>query len=118
MAAVTLAADAQAAPLPRHVGQCAVTRIKDVETRLQDGDQPVPDSGSAVQFVNGGYQVSYETVRAITHSRAGDPVRMCLIVIPRPCPPGDHRGRIYKTTNLRTHGSWTLPDSEHSCGGA
>jgi hypothetical protein len=113
-----LAGGAAAASLPKHVGECVLTQIKDVETRLQDGDTPVPDSGSAVQFVNGGYQVSYDTVGAITHSRAGDPVRMCLIVIPHPCPPGDDRGRIYKTTNLRTRRSWTLPDSEHSCGGA
>ena len=51
-------------------------------------------------------------------SRPGDVVRVCLVSIPRPCPPGDKRGRVYKTTNLRTHGEWTLPDSEHSCGGA
>ena len=43
---------------------------------------------------------------------------MCLIQIPYPCPPGDNRGRLYKTTNLRTHRSWTLRDAEHMCGGA
>jgi hypothetical protein len=119
LTAAVIAASAQAAPLPKHVGQCSTTRIKDVETRLQEADNtPVPDSGSAVVFVNGGYQVSYETIGAITHSRAGDPVRMCLVTIPHPCPRGDNRGRIYKTTNLRSHRSWTLPDSEHSCGGA
>ena len=31
---------------------------------------------------------------------------------------GDNRGKIYTTTNLRTLDSWTLTDSEHSCGGA
>ena len=31
---------------------------------------------------------------------------------------GDARGRIYTTTNLRTLESWTMPDSEHQCGGA
>lgn len=117
--AALLAGSALAAPLPRHIGQCASTRIKDVETRLQEaGGAPVPDSGSAVAFVNGGYQVSYETIGAVTHSRAGDPVRICLVSIPHPCPPGDHRGRIYRTTNLRNHRSWTLSDSEHACGGA
>jgi hypothetical protein len=45
-------------------------------------------------------------------------VRICLVSLPQNCPPGDTRGRIYKTTNLRTRQSWTLPDSEHSCGGA
>ena len=31
---------------------------------------------------------------------------------------GDQRGRIYQARNLRTGGTWTLPDSQHSCGGA
>ena len=111
---------AAADPLPTHVGQCASTTVKEVTTRLQDGitHKPTPGSGSAVEFANGGYQVSYDTIAAISQSRAGDPVTMCLISLPQDCPPGDTRGITYKTTNLRTHGSWTLPDSEHSCGGA
>ena len=88
--------------------------IKSVETRLENA----PDSGSAVSFRNGGYQVSYDTVPAIVHSKAGDPVRMCLVSIPKHCPKGDHRGKVYRTTNLRTHKSWKLMDSEHMCGGA
>jgi len=111
---------ASAAPLPKHVGQCALTKVKSVETRLEDGDthEPVEGSGSAVSFVNGGYQVSYDTVAAVEHSRAGDRVKLCLVSIPHPCPPGDNRGRQYRTTNLRTHKSWLLPDAEHMCGGA
>jgi hypothetical protein len=111
---------ASADPLPTQVGQCANTTIKDVTTRLQDGstNKPIPGSGSAVDFANGGYQVSYDTIDAISQSRAGDPVTMCLVSIPKGCPPGDKRGLTYKTTNLRTHGTWTLPDSEHMCGGA
>lgn len=111
---------ALADPLPTQVGQCTSTTIKDVTTRLQDGatNKPIPGSGSAVDFANGGYQVSYDTIAAITQSRAGDPVTMCLVSIPKGCPPGDRRGLTYKTTNLRTHGFWTLPDSEHMCGGA
>jgi len=104
--------------LPQRVGLCVETRIKSVETRLVDGSTPITGSGSAVTFVNGGYQVSYDTVPAIEHSRPGDPVRMCLISIPQGCPRGDERGRLYKTTNLRTHRSWTLRDAEHMCGGA
>lgn len=38
--------------------------------------------------------------------------------LPQHCPPGDNRGKIYTTTNMRTVKSWTLPDSEHRCGGA
>jgi len=113
-------ASAAADPLPTKVGQCTNTTIKDVTTRLEDGatNKPIPGSGSAVNFANGGYQVSYDTIAAITQSRAGDPVTMCLVSLPQNCPPGDNRGITYKTTNLRTHGTWTLPDAEHMCGGA
>jgi hypothetical protein len=121
--AASLAAPAMAqpgAPMPRHVGQCVVTRVKSVETRLVDGSNntPIPGSGSAISFVNGGYQVSYDTVPAVEGSRTGDPVRVCLIAVPRHCPRGDDRGRLYRTTNLRTHRAWTLRDAEHMCGGA
>ena len=114
------ASNVHAAPgrLPRAVGECVATRIKTVGSRLVDGDTPVPDSGSAVTFTNGGYQVSYDTVAPIEQSRPGDPVRMCLLALPRHCPPGDTRGRLYRTTNLRTHKFWVLRDAEHMCGGA
>jgi hypothetical protein len=113
-------ASAFAAGLPTHVGQCVNTTVQKVETRLVDGtnNQPVAGSGSAISFANGGYQVSYDQEPAVDSSRPGDPVRMCLASIPQDCPPGDNRGREYKTTNLRTHQTWRLPDSEHSCGGA
>jgi hypothetical protein len=118
--AIAFAQSAHSQPLPTHVGACSKTKIKSVETRLVDGSthKPIPDSGSAVRFVNGGYQVSYDTVPAIEHSKKGDAVRMCLVSIPKNCPKGDDRGRVYKTTNLRTHKSWSLPDAQHMCGGA
>ena len=100
--------------LPTRVGQCSTTRVKWVGTRLDN----TPGSGSAIQFMNGGLQVSYDQVAAVDRSRPGDPVRMCLISIPKECPPGDNRGRVYETTNLRARGSWSLPDAEHMCGGA
>lgn len=120
VAIVLTAGTAAADPLPTQVGQCTNTTIKDVTTRLQEGAtyKPIPGSGSAVDFANGGYQVSYDTIAAIDQSRPGDPVTMCLVSVPKGCPPGDKRGITYKTTNLRTHGTWTLPDSEHMCGGA
>jgi hypothetical protein len=119
-ALAALAAPAFAAGLPTHVGQCVRTTVKSVETRLAGGsnNQPVAGSGSAISFANGGYQVSYDQLPAVDSSRPGDPVEMCLVSIPRDCPPGDARGREYRTTNLRTHKAWRLPDSEHSCGGA
>ncbi|HUB65517.1 MAG TPA: hypothetical protein VL996_13930 [Methylocella sp.] len=111
---------ARADDLPAKVGDCSKTTIKSIGTRLIDEstNKPIPGSGSAVNFENGGYQVSYDTVPAIDHSKAGDPVEMCLVAVPSNCPEGDDRGRLYKTTNLRTHKSWSLRDSEHMCGGA
>ncbi|HEX3917740.1 MAG TPA: lysozyme inhibitor LprI family protein [Caulobacteraceae bacterium] len=102
------------AALPRQVGHCSLTSIKVVETRLED----TPGSGSAIGEVNGGYQVSYDTIPAMDASRRGDPVLECLISIPHPCPPGDTRGRVYAVGNLRTLQAWSQPDAEHMCGGA
>ena len=119
-ALAAFAAPAAAAGVPKHVGQCVRTAVKGVSTRLVGGsnDEPVAGSGSAISFANGGYQVSYDQLPAVDSSRPGDPVEMCLVSIPSDCPPGDARGREYRTTNLRTHKSWRLPDFEHSCGGA
>jgi hypothetical protein len=106
--------------LPIAPGSCVLTQIASIGTRLVDGrtGQPMPGSGSAVTFANKGYQVSYGEEPPITRSRPGDRVYLCLMQIPRGCPPGDDRGKVYTTTNLRTLESWTLPDAEHRCGGA
>src|SRR5580704_4312942 len=104
---------AWAGDLPERVGDCADTAIKSIGTRLEG----VPDSGSAVSFEDGGYQVGYDRVPAIEQSKNGDPVRMCLVSLPRNCPKGDDRGRTYRTTNLRTRQSSSLADSTHMCGG-
>jgi hypothetical protein len=106
--------------IPVKVGDCARTHVAKLEQRLADGKTgtPVPGSGSAITFTDGLYQVSYDEVDAINNSRVGDPVFVCLIELPKNCPPGDHRGKIYTATNLRRLESWTLPDSEHECGGA
>ncbi len=111
---------ALAGGLPVREGTCVWTKVTRVEQRLQEGEHGpfVAGSGSAIEFANGGYQVSYDEVSAVNGSHKGDRALMCLVVIPRHCPPGDARGRIYTTTNLRTLESWTLPDAEHSCGGA
>src|SRR5580700_7765624 len=95
--------EAAADPLPSEIGQCSRTTIGWIGTRLTDGQTggPIANSGSAVKFANGGYQVSYETVPQIGASRVGDPVTICLISVPRHCPAGDNRGREYQTINLR-----------------
>ncbi|HME24172.1 MAG TPA: hypothetical protein VKI44_23040 [Acetobacteraceae bacterium] len=107
--------------LPTSIGQCALTQVAGITPRLDFGHQPTSqdfDSGTAITFANGGQQVSYEREEALLHSRPGDRVVMCLISIPRNCPPGDDRGRVYTVTNMRTNETWSLPDAQHMCGGA
>ena len=108
------APSAEAAGMPRAVGQCVATSIRDVGSRLE-GD---PSSGSAVAYANGGSQISYDVVPQVAGWRRGDPVKMCLVKAPQGCPRGDTRGGFYQVTNLRTGTSWTEADSSHSCGGA
>jgi hypothetical protein len=114
------ASAASAANLPTRVGQCVSTKVKSVETRLVDGatGKPMPGSGSAISYANGGYGVSYDTVAAVERARAGDPIRLCLVSTPKGCPKGDDRGKVYRATDQRTRQSWSLPDAEHMCGGA
>lgn len=107
--------------LPTSIGQCALTQVAGITPRLDFGHPPTSqdfDSGTAIAFVNGGHQVSYKREEALLHSRPGDMVTMCLISIPRNCPPGDDRGRVYTVTNMRTNETWSLPDAQHMCGGA
>ncbi|ESX12187.1 hypothetical protein X768_08735 [Mesorhizobium sp. LSJC265A00] len=107
-------------PLPSSIGQCALTHITALTTRL--GDDPLetagPEAGSLARFSNGGAGVSYEREPGLASSKAGDPVVMCLISIPRDCPQGDERGRVYYGVDLTIKGTWVLPDSQHLCGGA
>lgn len=120
--AATGVAEAQRGPRPPALrpGTCARTTVAEVTQRLQDGEtgRVIPDSGSAIRFANGLSQVSYDQVTPLNQSRRGDAVFVCLIALPEDCPPGDERGKVYTTTNLRTQESWTLPDSAHGCGGA
>jgi hypothetical protein len=100
--------------IPTRVGQCANTRVVKVGTRLED----VAGSGTGIKFSNGIYLVSYDTVPQAEASKPGDKVMICLKSIPKDCPPNDDRGKVYTVTNLRTKKKFTLPDSQHQCGGA
>ncbi len=106
--------------LPTRVGSCVTTQVESTSTRLTDAltNLPIANSGSAINYTDGGYQVSYDNESGIENSNVGDKIRLCLTYIPTDCPPGDDRGKIYKTTNLRTGVEWELPDAEHECGGA
>ncbi|MHB9112773.1 MAG: hypothetical protein ACYC4D_09150 [Thermoleophilia bacterium] len=102
------------AALPTTVGECSITSVASIGTRLVGQ----PNSGSAINYVNGGYQVSYDTVASVQDWRVGDQVKLCLVSIPTNCPPGDNRGKVYNATNIRTNETWEASDSEHNCGGA
>jgi uncharacterized protein len=112
----------ESAVLPAQIGQCTETAVKVVGPRLYRNVPPSDPSyfamGTAVGFTNGGSQVSYDPEPGIIGSKPGDRVLMCLISLPRNCPPGDERGKFYMVTNLRTKANWLLPDSQHNCGGA
>lgn len=109
--------------LPKRIGTCTRTKISGIGTRFGDTLKALPDGdasdpGSSVAFADDGHQVSYSYEAAIGASAIGDDVVVCLMSLPRDCPPGDDRGKFYSATNLRTKGSWILPDSQHMCGGA
>jgi hypothetical protein len=109
--------------LPQKVGQCVETAIRKISDRFGKPVSPLPskdgfDPGTLVVFENGGSQISYDKETSVLRSKIGDKVRMCLVEIPKDCPPGDDRGRVYNTKNLRTGEAWTLSDSQHRCGGA
>ena len=106
------------APLPSKVGQCVETKIALIADRFGNSVTADPQGGTAVWFANSGFQVSYDKIEAIVGSAVGDPVEMCLVELPKNCPPGDERGKFYETKNLRTGEIWKLPDAQHMCGGA
>lgn len=119
LAAAVVAASATvsvAGDLPTKIGACSESTITEMGGRLE-GDYNF-ETGTFIRFANDGVQISYERVGPIIGSEIGDPVRICLVSLPQDCPPGDDRGKVYNTTNLRTGASWELPDSQHMCGGA
>lgn len=106
-------------PLPTTIFSCGRSVIADIGSRLE-GDKNF-ETGAHVTLKNSGFSVAYQedsTLPAIRKSKVGDHVLVCLVYIPKHCPPGDNRGKFYTITNLRTLESWTLPDSQHECGGA
>jgi uncharacterized protein len=99
------------------VGACERTTVEWIGPRLQQIQGEAPD-GTSIRFDDAVRQVSYYPEPAVLSSHVGDPARVCLIEIPKGCPRGDNRGRVYRVTNLRTRKTWELPDSSHECGGA
>jgi uncharacterized protein len=106
-------------PMPTRLGDCALTHITALTTRFSDDlANASPDEGSGVELANGGRMVSYDREAGLVASRVGDRAAICLMSIPRDCPEGDDRGRVYYGVDLVVKSSWMLPDSQHMCGGA
>ena len=106
-------------PLPTKLLSCGGATITQITGRLE-GDKNF-DTGAHVVLNNGGVTVTYQddpTLLAIRESKVGDHVLICLVYVPGNCPKGDDRGKVYTVTDLHTLRSWTLPESQHSCGGA
>jgi hypothetical protein len=116
-------ADEAKSQLPEKLDECTETTIVKITDRFGKPlslarQQDDFDPGTIIEYGNRGMQVSYERESSIARSKVGDRVVMCLKELPKDCPPGDNRGRVYNTKNLRTGEAWTLADSQHSCGGA
>jgi hypothetical protein len=111
-------ATSQPADLPKRIGDCHQTTISNITDRFGNPLGSRESSGTIVYFANGGRQVSYENESSIARSKIGDRVNLCLMSTPKNCPPGDERGKVYNSKNLRTEEAWTLSDAAHVCGGA
>ncbi|QNA89288.1 hypothetical protein G4G28_13930 [Massilia sp. Dwa41.01b] len=107
-----------AGALPLRRGQCMHDSIARIGQRLEVSGAEQEGSGTRIEYRSGLQGVSYETEPEVARSRPGDPVLVCLHSVPADCPPGDDRGSEYAAFNRRTGEAWTLPDSQHSCGGA
>ena len=105
--------------MPDRPGECVLTRIRDVTTRFGDPlSQQNEDEGTSVVYENGGYGVTYGREPELYGAKTGQPVILCRLSVMYDCPAGDDRGSSYYALDLVTHGSWTLPDAQHMCGGA
>ena len=108
------------------IGECTLSKVVQLGPRLCSADAngncpdnlPFDDSGDEIDADNGIHGVDYDRVPALEKSKLGDAVLLCLKSIPTHCPKNDDRGYFWMWKNLRTGGTWELPDSQHMCGGA
>ena len=100
--------------IPTREYQCVYTTVKEIGTRLLN----IPGSGTSITFNNDIYLVRYDSVQQAEMSRKNDKVKICLMEVPKNCPPGDERGKAYTVINLRTNRVFNMADSSHVCGGA
>ena len=84
--------------------ECTNTKVAKVGTRLSD----VPGSGTTVKFTNGVSLSGYNNVAVAEKQRPGDRVQVCLVHVPKKCPPGDERGKKYRVYDYRQKAEYTL----------
>ncbi len=98
---------------------CSDTTVQSISSRLADGDgRPIPNMGSQIVFANGISVVDYETPKVVERERTGDKVQVCLVAVPKNCPPGDERGKVYRVFDYGQKAAYEMGDSQHVCGGA
>ncbi len=118
---VVSATPALSSPLRTQIGKCTDTFIEQISTWSRSSERSRASfvgSGASVNLTNGIYLVSYDEIAPLKKFKVGEKVKLCLLSIPRDCPPGDSRGRTYRLLSYRTRQSVKLPNSQHSCGGA
>lgn len=116
--------------LPKKVGDCTESFIIKKSTRFE-GSVPGESGGEVIVSLENGISLYILIVSGIpssvnmdeymysTHDFVkGDKIKMCLVSLPKHCPPGDERGKTYSIFNYRSNKAFTGVDSWHSCGGA
>jgi uncharacterized protein len=106
--------------LPMSIGRCTKTKIVGMTMRSGDpSKQPIDDTAyqMSVEYEDRGFQIASKYVPDLAASSPGDNVVLCLDAIPTYCLWNEHV-RIYSATNLRTKGSWIMPDpdAQQVCG--
>ena len=123
-----LTKEARAAAAPTTVGACSQTTVTAKRFRMASspGDPGYQPSSSPlgkevlISFANGLglYAGEGDAFILSNHFAPGHRVTLCLVSLPKDCPPGDDRGKVYRLTDLQTRRTLTGIDSWHLCGGA
>jgi hypothetical protein len=105
------------------VGTCYQTTVARTGGRFHWNERPPlrtdpHDDELVVEYADGHVMLDWEFNFRVSQWRRGDRVRLCVVSLPRNCPPGDFRGVEYRARNARTGEVWRSGDSAHVCGGA
>jgi uncharacterized protein len=116
-------------PLPKRIGSCIDVKIISKNTRFEDA--VAGEVGGEVYVIVEGVGLYVQSVPHLIEGEntdkymfttddfsKGDKVALCLKELPKDCPPGDDRGKVYKVTNFKNKKSFIGVDSWHLCGGA